>query len=86
MFLPLTWTDHLDQFTQHRGYFDLLVDWKALSSSNTLLAWRNVKPKFAVRYISTFAKSVKIASKKLNSYVLLNPDEVDSSKHNWPSF
>ena len=27
-----------------------------------------------------------IASKKLNSYVLLNPDEVDSSKHNWPSF
>ena len=77
---------HLDGFTEHKGYYDLMIDWKALADSKMLLAWRNVKPKMAFRFVSTFAKSAKIATNKLTSYVLLDPDKIDSSNKNWPNF
>ena len=63
-----------------------MIDWKALADSKMLLAWRNVKPKMAFRFVSTFAKSAKIATNKLTSYVLLDPDKIDSSNKNWPNF
>ena len=76
----------MDGFTEHKGYYDLLIDWKALSVSKILLAWRNVKPKNAFKFVSTFAKSVKIASKNIRSHVLIDPDKIDSSDKNWHSF
>ena len=45
-----------------------------------------MKPKKAFRLVSTFVKSVKIASKKKSSFVLLDPDKIDSSEKNWRNF
>lgn len=76
----------LNSFTETKGFFDLLLDWKCLVLSETLYAWRNVKPKFAHKLISTFAKSTKIASNKRKAYVLLDAEKVDTSSKNWKSF
>ena len=76
----------LSKLTSKKGYHDTLVDWKCISNSNILLVWRDVRPKFAIRFISTFAKSAKLSNESHNAFVLIDPNKIDSSSKNWKHF
>jgi len=76
----------LGKLTSNNGFFELLLDLKCLASSDTILAWRDVKPKFAVRYLSTFAKSAKLMANSEHAFVLIDPMRVDPSDKNWKRF
>jgi len=66
-------------------YFDLAIDWRGLVLSNILMTWRDVKPGNAYRFISTFAKSARLASRS-KGLVLIDPNHLDTSDNNWKSF
>ena len=73
-------------FADKKSFFHLLLDWKCLVLSNTVYAWRNVRPRNAVKFVSTFVKSTKLAGNKKQVFVLINAEKFDNSSRNWKSF